>query len=51
MRLSSNAILDDVTLVLETMEAFSNDNDPDSTIVQYQTKEEEFELNGVGRAG
>lgn len=49
MRLSCNAILDDVTLILETMEAFSNDDS--STTIQNQAKEVEFELNGVGRAG
>jgi hypothetical protein len=49
MRLSSNAILDDVTLILETIDAFSrSDEDGQPDIV---VPEQEFELNGVGRAG
>jgi hypothetical protein len=48
MRLSSNALLDDVTLILETMDAFSRDEGGSKV---HAAEEQEFELNGVGRAG
>lgn len=48
MRLSSNALLDDVTLTLETMDAFSRDEEDE---IAHPAEEQDFEFNGVGRAG
>jgi hypothetical protein len=54
LRLSSNAVLDDVSLVLETMEAFpqstSEFRGQDIPSVR-RAEDEEFELSGTGRAG
>jgi hypothetical protein len=54
LRLSSNAILDDVSLILETMEAFPQSQVESRSLEEShkdRAKDEEFELSGTGRAG
>ncbi|UZJ54698.1 hypothetical protein CBS101457_004018 [Exobasidium rhododendri] len=50
LRLSSNAILDDISLILETMEAFPSSSSG-VKIHEGTAQDEEFELSGTGRAG
>lgn len=51
LRLSANAILDDVSLIVETMDAFPRSEEQESAEGVGRERDDEFELSGTGRAG
>ncbi|PWN33493.1 Pcc1-domain-containing protein [Meira miltonrushii] len=51
LRLTTNALMDSISLVIATMEAFTPESQQSTQQPSQPITEAEFELNGTGRAG
>lgn len=51
LRLTTNALMDSISLVIATMEAFTPESQQSNNQLPPPITEAEFELNGTGRAG